>query len=41
MNAVAPVGRPLFAWNHHAVMKNGGVGLARVLGVPLIAQASS
>jgi hypothetical protein len=41
MNAVAPIGRPLFAWNHHAVMKQGGVGLARVLDVPLIAQASS
>ena len=41
MNAVAPVGRPVFAWNHHAVMKNGGAGLARELGVPLVAQASS
>lgn len=41
MNALAPVARPVFAWNHHAVMKQGGVGLARVLGVPLIAQASS
>lgn len=41
MNVVAPAGRPLFAWNHHAVMKQGGVGLTRVLGVPLIAQASS
>lgn len=41
MNVVAPVGRPLFAWNHHAVMKNGGVGLARRLGTELIAQASS
>jgi uncharacterized protein YndB with AHSA1/START domain len=41
MNAVAPVGRPLFAWNHHAVMKQGGVGLAQLLGVPLVAQASS
>jgi uncharacterized protein YndB with AHSA1/START domain len=40
MNAVAPVGRPVFAWNHHAVMKQGGVGLARKLDVPLIAQAS-
>ena len=40
MNVVAPVGRPLFAWNHHAVMKNGGVGLARLLGARLVAQAS-
>jgi uncharacterized protein YndB with AHSA1/START domain len=41
MNAVAPVGRPLFAWNHHAVMNRGGVGLARVLGTELVAQSSS
>jgi uncharacterized protein YndB with AHSA1/START domain len=40
MNVAAPVGRPLFAWNHHAVMKQGGVGLARALGVELVAQAS-
>jgi len=40
MNAVAPVGRPLFAWNHHAVMKQGGAGLARLLNVRLVAQAS-
>jgi uncharacterized protein YndB with AHSA1/START domain len=40
MNAVAPLGRRLFAWNHHAVMKQGGRGLAHVLGVPLITQAS-
>jgi hypothetical protein len=40
MNAVAPFGRRLFAWNHHAVMKQGGVGLARVLRAPLITQAS-
>ena len=41
MNVVAPVGRPLFAWNHHAVMKQGGVGLAHKLGVELVAQSSS
>lgn len=40
MNAVAPFARPAFAWNHHAVMKNGGVGLARLLGARLISQAS-
>jgi uncharacterized protein YndB with AHSA1/START domain len=40
MNAVAPLGRPLFAWNHHAVMKQGGVGLAGALRAPLITQAS-
>ncbi len=31
MNAIAPLARPVFAWNHHAVMKQGGVGLAREL----------
>ena len=41
MNAVAPVARRAFAWNHHAVMKQGGIGLARALGVPLVGQASS
>jgi uncharacterized protein YndB with AHSA1/START domain len=41
MNAVAPIGRRLFAWNHHAVMKQGGVGLARALGAELIAHSSS
>jgi hypothetical protein len=40
MNAIAPVARPVFAWNHHAVMKQGGVGLAQALGVALIAQSS-
>ena len=40
MNLVAPIGRPLFAWNHHAVMKNGGIGLALELGVALLAQGS-
>ena len=40
MNAIAPFARPVFAWNHHAVMKQGGVGLAKVLGAPLVAQAS-
>lgn len=40
MNAVAPVARPLFAWNHHAVMKQGGAGLAAVLAAPLVAQSS-
>ena len=41
MNAIAPVARPVFAWNHHAVMNQGGIGLARVLGVELVAQSSS
>ena len=41
MNAIAPLARPVFAWNHHAVMKQGGIGLARELDVRLVAQASS
>ena len=38
MNAVAPLARPLFAWNHDLVMRWGGEGLARELGVPLFAK---
>ena len=40
MNAIAPVARPVFAWNHHAVMKNGGAGLARLLNARLVVQGS-
>jgi uncharacterized protein YndB with AHSA1/START domain len=40
MNAIAPLARPVFAWNHHAVMKNGGAGLARLLNTSLIVQGS-
>lgn len=40
MNAIAPLARPVFAWNHHAVMKNGGAGLARVLNTNLVVQGS-
>jgi uncharacterized protein YndB with AHSA1/START domain len=40
MNAIAPLARPVFAWNHHAVMKNGGVGLAALLKTTLVVQAS-
>jgi uncharacterized protein YndB with AHSA1/START domain len=40
MNAVAPLAGPAFAWNHHAVMKDGGKGLARLLNARLIAQGS-
>jgi Polyketide cyclase / dehydrase and lipid transport len=36
MNAVAPLGRPIFRWSHDHVMRNGGRGLARRLGVPLL-----
>ena len=37
MNLVAPVARPIFAWNHDWVMRQGGVGLARLLDCPLLA----
>jgi uncharacterized protein YndB with AHSA1/START domain len=39
MNRAAPVARPLFAWNHDAVMRQGGEGLARQLGAPLLARS--
>ena len=37
MNALGPVGRPAFAWNHGWVMRRGGEGLARHLGCRLLA----
>ena len=37
MNLVAPVARPIFAWNHDWVMTRGGEGLARRLGARLLA----
>jgi uncharacterized protein YndB with AHSA1/START domain len=37
MNALAPVARPAFEWNHDWVMRHGAEGLARRLGVPLLA----
>jgi hypothetical protein len=36
MNLLAPLARPVFAWNHDWVMKRGGKGLARLLDAPLI-----
>jgi uncharacterized protein YndB with AHSA1/START domain len=36
MNLLAPIARPIFEWNHDAVMKDFGIGLARYLGVPLL-----
>ena len=39
MNRAAPVARPLFAWNHDAVMRQGADGLARLLGAPLLARS--
>jgi hypothetical protein len=37
MNRLAPLARPLFAWNHDVVMRWGGEGLARRLGATLLA----
>ena len=37
MNLIAPVARPVFEYNHDVVMRWGGEGLARRLGVELIA----
>jgi hypothetical protein len=37
MNLVSPIARPIFEWNHDTVMRWGGEGLARRLGVRLLA----
>jgi hypothetical protein len=37
MNVAAPLARPVFAWNHNVVMRQGGEGLARRLGTRLVA----
>lgn len=37
MNLLAPIARPLFEWNHDWVMRNGGHGLAELLGCRLLA----
>jgi uncharacterized protein YndB with AHSA1/START domain len=36
MNLLAPVARPVFAWNHDWVMRNGAEGIARLLGCRLL-----
>jgi hypothetical protein len=38
MNALAPLARPVFEWNHDVVMRRGGEGLARLLGTRLLAR---
>lgn len=40
MNLLAPLARPLFRWNHDALMRAGGLGLARYLNARLRAQTS-
>jgi hypothetical protein len=37
MNLLTPIARPIFAVNHHYVMRNGGEGLAKLLGARLLA----
>jgi hypothetical protein len=37
MNLIAPLARSVFEYNHDVVMRWGGEGLARRLGVPLLA----
>ncbi|HTT40420.1 MAG TPA: SRPBCC family protein [Burkholderiales bacterium] len=36
MARLAPLARPIFEWNHNGVMRAGGEGLARHLGVRLL-----
>jgi len=36
MNALGPLPRPAFRWNHDLVMRQGGFGLARRLGASLL-----
>ena len=37
MNVLAPALGPVFEWNHNWVMRNGGVGIAELLGCRLLA----
>lgn len=39
MNLLALFARPLFTWNHNAVMQHGGVALARLLNARLVSIA--
>ena len=36
MNLMAPLARPVFTWNHHIVMRAGGLGLAERVKAQLI-----
>jgi hypothetical protein len=36
MNLLAPLARPVFRWNHDAIMREGGHALARRLNARLI-----
>ena len=37
MNLLAPVAKPVFQANHDYVMRNGGEGIAKLLGARLLA----
>jgi hypothetical protein len=37
MNAIGPLARPVFEWNHDYVMRQGARGLADKLGAELVA----
>ena len=37
MNALAPLARPVFVWNHDTLMRRGGEGIAQRLGTELLA----
>ena len=39
MNRLAPVARPVFAWNHDVVMRQGADGLARLLDARLLVRS--
>jgi len=39
MNLIGPVAAPVFRWNHDYVMRGGGGGIARELGVRLLASS--
>ena len=41
MNMLAPVARPLFKWNHDAVMRSGAEGLGALLGAPVHIRAEA
>lgn len=41
MNLLAPLLRPLFSWNHHAVMDWGAEGLAKHLNCELVSKSNT
>jgi hypothetical protein len=41
MQVLSPIARPVFSWNHRALMVEGGEALARRLGVALLAPTVS